>query len=90
MAFDTTHDIVPDSPTNTFATLNPLGEGLSGTLSDGNLKNVMGNAHNSLRGNFYISSGKWYWEVYVVSVTNSLVIGLSSIDEVIGHSIWPS
>jgi len=90
MAFDTTHDIVPDSPTNTFATLNPLGEGLSGTLSDGNLKNVMGNAHNSLRGNFYISSGKWYWEVYVVSVTNSLVIGLSSIDEVIGTAFGPA
>ena len=84
------HDIVSTSPTNTFATLNVLGEGLSGTLSDGNLKNVMGNAHNSLRGNFYISSGQWYWEVYVVSATNSLLIGLSSIDEIIGTTFNPA
>ena len=90
MAITPAHDVVSTSPTNTFATLNPLGEGLSGTLSDGNLKYVMGNAHNSLRGNFYISSGKWYWEVYVVSVTNSLVIGLSSIDEVIGTVFGPA
>lgn len=85
MAFST-HDQVPDSPTNTFATLNPIGHGLTGTLAEGNLKYTSGNQHNSLRGNFYVSSGKWYWEVLLGSLPVGTHVGISSIDEVVNVS----
>ena len=75
--------IVLDNPANNFATLNPLGEGLTGTLAEGNLKYTTGNVHSSTRGNFYVSSGKWYWEVYIVNITVGTHVGISSIDEVV-------
>ena len=74
----TAHPIVPDSPGNNFATLNPIGEGLTGTMSEGNLKYTTGNVHSSTRGNFYVSSGKWYWEVYIVNVPVGTHVGISS------------
>jgi len=77
-----THDIVPDSPTNNFATLNPLIGSLTGTMADGNLKYTMGSVHDGLGSNFYVSSGKYYWETYFVSKSvNELFVGISSIDE---------
>ena len=60
-------DVVPDSPTNNFATFNPL-VAASNTYSEGNLKNASGGAA------WYIQiptmfpagiSGKWYAEFYV-------------------------
>tara|TARA_R110000822_G_scaffold11989_2_gene43294 strand:+ start:373 stop:3600 length:3228 start_codon:yes stop_codon:yes gene_type:complete len=61
-------DVVPDSPTNNFATMNLLHKASSSvTLSEGNLKAAM----NSSSGSGYTIapatmplplSGKWYWE----------------------------
>ena len=82
----TAHPIVPDSPGNNFATLNPIGEGLTGTMSEGNLKYTTGNVHSSTRGNFYVSSGKWYWEVYIGNLPVGTHVGISSIDEVVSTS----
>ena len=67
-------DQVLDSPTNNFATLNPL-VGYSGyavatpTFSEGNLKcktNTSGGGGN-FASNFAVSSGKWYTEYYIES-----------------------
>ena len=72
-------DQVLDSPTNNFATLNPLNTTVSGlsTISEGNLKTNVGGT-----GTRYISSatqamtfGKWYCEVYVIN-TPALTVGL--------------
>ena len=81
-----TDHIRKDSPTNNFATLIPIGEGLTGTMSEGNLKYTTGNVHSSTRGNFYVSSGKWYWEVYIGNVPVGTHVGISSIDEVVSTS----
>ena len=54
-------DQMLDSPTNNFATMNPLDKVLSPTLSEGNLKSSHGNDVES-RATMYVSSGKWYWE----------------------------
>ena len=60
-------DVVLDSPTNNWATMNPL-DGNGPTISEGNLK-VYGDTSYSVfegfKGTFPMSSGKWYWEVYI-------------------------
>ena len=60
-------DQVLDSPTNNWATMNPL-DGNGPTISEGNLK-VFGDTSYSVfegfKGTFPMSSGKWYWEVYI-------------------------
>ena len=63
------HDFVPSSPTNTFATLNPLVL-RGGTLSDGNLKlsgggggNLGGDNTGSFGTILIQRTGKWYVEV---------------------------
>jgi hypothetical protein len=62
-------DVMSDTPTNNFATINPLTNisGLSGTisnLSDGNLYHN-GNGNTTLPTTLAIpaGTGKWYWEV---------------------------
>jgi len=57
-----------DTPTNNFATLNPLSVSAAGTLTEGNTK-ILGNS-GSASGNvnctFAMTSGKWYFEAKVV------------------------
>ena len=62
------YDVVPDSPTNNWCTLNPINPnvGTSVTLAEGNLKAT--GSTNSYSGavpsTYQVNSGKWYWEVY--------------------------
>jgi len=59
MAFSA-EDIVPDSPTNNFATINSLDT--NSTLSEGNLGvETFGNNYYAIC-NFPITEGKWYYE----------------------------
>ena len=78
-------DVVTDSPTNNFCTLNRLNEFASRgymSLSEGNLKSTASGSPNQNRGwksTFAMSSGKWYWEVYFNSSSsdNNGGIGVS-------------
>ena len=65
-------DSLPDTPTNNWATLNPLSpEADQFTVQEGNLKATTAvAAYNVLHGTFGISSGKWYWEVLVQAVNS--------------------
>ena len=70
-------DQVLDSPTNNFATLNPLvpkanASSTFPTLSEGNLKWSGANAsyYSRLLGTIPMTSGKWYWEVYNKEITS--------------------
>tara|TARA_R100001015_G_scaffold669_1_gene201 strand:+ start:252 stop:2654 length:2403 start_codon:yes stop_codon:yes gene_type:complete len=58
-----THDVVPDSPTNNYAVLNPINTHAGATLSEGNLKLLHDSGGGEQPATFAISSGKWYWEV---------------------------
>ena len=60
------HDQVSDSPTNSFAVLNPLDERGSGTLSEGNLQMAFGATNDNVTATQGLNTGKWYWEVYIV------------------------
>jgi len=74
-------DVVPDSPTNSFAVLSPLWARASSnvTYSEGNLKYVKG-ANNwttgVARSSFVPASGKWYWEYRALSTSNATHVGV--------------
>ena len=60
-------DVTEDTPTNNFATLNPLTQsepGNSPTFAEGNLKITMANFDTeSVMATIGVTQGKWYWEV---------------------------
>ena len=73
-----TTDAVKDTPTNNFCTLNPLDKG-SITLSEGNLRATYAAQHETVLGTFGMTSGKWYWEVYMGDTSGSgSIAGLGS------------
>ena len=67
-----THDIVPDSPTNNFCTLNPIDPTTgSPNLEDGNLTFTAGLGYVHANGTFFLESGKWYFEFHPTTELNS-------------------
>jgi hypothetical protein len=67
----TTYDLMKDTPSlvdanaANFCTLNPLDKYSSAVIAEGNLKIGANNNSwtNQARSTFFVSSGKWYWEV---------------------------
>jgi hypothetical protein len=80
-------DVVLDSPTNNFPTLNSIGNDSGVTFSEGNLKASVGSGDTKrCEGTFAVSSGKWYFEVNMLSFSGSstAMIGLKDLS-VSGH-----
>jgi hypothetical protein len=73
-------DSVIDSPTNNFATLNPLTQGSYTRTSEGMLRlsAVYGADLSGISATQYLSSGKWYWEVRPNAVSTYPYIGIGS------------
>jgi len=77
-------DVTTDTPTNNFATINPLANNIyaPGTISEGNLKFSSAATGYSYRlATIGVTSGKWYWEVKAVSFaggTDPFQIGVTS------------
>lgn len=73
-------DQMVDTPTNNYCTLNPLipSDIVRATLSSGNLRATYGGgaAYGSALGTIPITSGKWYWEVFVVVGNSDTDIGV--------------
>ena len=59
----TDSDVMVDSPTNNFCTVNPLDVQTANKLKEGNLWAMSG--LNRSRGTMAVSSGKWYYEVWM-------------------------
>ena len=86
-------DQATDTPTNSFATLNPLYlAAASYTIEEGNLQ-ITANASNawrSLYGNFGITSGKWYWEIKFDAINagdvDNLAVGIVDVEQVVQTS----
>jgi hypothetical protein len=86
-------DQATDTPTNAFATLNPLYlAAASYTIEEGNLQ-ITANASNawrSLYGNFGITSGKWYWEIKFDAINagdvDNLAVGIVDVEQVVQTS----
>jgi hypothetical protein len=76
----TSIDQSTDTPTNNFATMNPLDNANGSTFSEGNCKIVTTNGAESFNtGTIPMFSGKWYWEVKVTSSQNREFIGITDI-----------
>jgi len=72
-------DQATDTPTNNFATLNPLNySSVSKTYAEGNtaLTASNGDDWNATQSNFSVRNGKWYWEVKVTAIGNFAAIGV--------------
>ena len=81
-------DITVDTPTNNFATLNPLSAGsdmrANGSFKEGNCELVNGDTTGESNGQkcsgtMGFANGKWYWEVKLISNTMTAGIVDSSI-----------
>ena len=72
-------DITEDTPTNNFATLNPLGYTSGGAnYSEGNVKINTNDATRSAGvSTIGVSSGKWYWEIKHTSGASNSQVGIS-------------
>ena len=67
------NDSVTDTPTNNFATLNPLSLiAAGGTFSNGNLDFTADSNYATRTGNISLKTGKWYWEVIITNVGTDL------------------
>ncbi len=69
------NDSLEDTPTNNYPTLNPLDFGGDSSnyqvLSNGNLQvKAQSSVWSSTRGTFHVKTGKWYWEVKIVSAAS--------------------
>jgi hypothetical protein len=78
-------DQMVDTPTNNFCTANPLSSFTgyaTATLSEGNLRaSLPDNAE--AKGTMSVSSGKWYYEAYMVSTPNNkCAVGIHKTDAI--------
>jgi hypothetical protein len=78
------NDTVSDSPTDNFATLNPLDAEANLTLSDGNLRcaNPADSDAEAIRATIGVSSGQWYWEITCIanSAGDNFMFGIATAD----------
>jgi len=81
-------DVVLDSPTNNFATLNPLQKG-GVTLSQGNLQHKASNAWASVLGTMNLNDGNaYYWEVCIKVAIHHTVLGIGTKDTDLNGTIY--
>jgi hypothetical protein len=76
----TSIDQTTDTPTNNFATWNPLFALGNQTFTEGNLRLATGTTGGSI-GTIAVNTGKWYWESKIISTAtaNARVAGISSL-----------
>jgi hypothetical protein len=69
-----------DSPSNVFATMNPIDSyWMAATYSNGNNKVVTQGSHmTSMAATLGVSSGKYYWEVKADDVTGQMLTGIDT------------
>ena len=92
-------DVTEDTPTNNFATLNPLDRHANVVLSEGNLQtvNTSGGGHYPIFTNMAFKSGKWYaefkradgnnWKAAIMSIDHDA--GSLNVDSTVGNSTSP-
>ena len=71
-------DVTTDTPTNNFATLNPLDNFYAqATFSEGNCKfSAAGSPTTYVRSTQGVANGKWYWEVKIIDKAGGTSIGV--------------
>ena len=75
-------DVLPDSPTNNFAVMNPLWKSSNTVLEEGNLYLPSRSYYSNAVGTIGVSSGKWYFEARVGNNVGSYyTIGVIATDD---------
>ena len=79
-------DIIEDTPTNNFCTLNPLDPVQGAVYTEGNCKTVTNSSNrNYVTGTFGLTTGKWYWEAKLTAVTSNQTdqafFGIADLDD---------
>ena len=85
-------DIVNDTPVSNHAVLNGIDHSGGTTLAEGNLEYDT-SGWNEIRGTMGVSSGKWYYEVYVDNFTTpgeAFSVGIAEVDGAITSDYWSS
>jgi hypothetical protein len=78
----TSVDQSTDTPTNNFATLNPLVGGTSSTFTNGNLSGTIPPINGAVVANIAVNSGKWYCEFkFNGSIGDYMIIGVSDMSK---------
>ena len=87
----TESDVMVDSPTNNFCTLNPLDRDGDVVVSEGNLKgSAAGAQHDAIRGTFGMSTGKWYYEAVLPAVESYVHFGISNTTWLVTGNVYDS
>jgi len=75
-------DVMSDTPTDNFSTMNPVSQGGSIGFSEGNLRLVGGTSISRIaKGTQAVNSGKYYWELTLESRSGSgMSVGVCSAD----------
>ena len=74
-------DVTTDTPTNNFATMNPLGTNDISTFSEGNCKLTTGSAASTSGANIAMTNGKWYAEFICTAKTSAnMFVGIVRVD----------
>ena len=83
-------DVVIDTPTNNFCTLNSVDGGA--TFSEGNLKaTTAASDGRRILATIGVESGKWYWEFKpLVNVTNGIALGVTLTSDVTSGNLGAS
>jgi len=79
-----------DTPSNVFATMNPLNKGANVTLSNGNLTCVGSGTYVSVSSTLAVNTGKWYWEAKcnTASPNNRLNVGILKTTANMANTQW--
>ena len=78
------NDSLEDTPTNNFCTYNPLDSNTGIDFTNGNLVLNTSQGFDLAKSTFFLSSGKWYWEV-TCDDTGSGFIGVSDQDDALNN-----
>ena len=76
------NDILDDTPTNNFCTWNASDNHSNITVSNGGLYTSISSGFKLQRATYYLTSGKWYWEVVCDDTGNGFVGVCDSTDSV--------
>jgi len=82
-------DVVPDSMTNNFATLNNVHpNAATGNFSEGNLRSYQDQSpYTDFYATFAVSSGKWYWEARAAGTATQQIWGFAREDALVTGNI---
>lgn len=80
-----------DTGSVTFATWDPSNLGTDATLSNGNLRLQYGSAstRTATPGNLSMTSGKWYWEIYLLEPDARLLTGIANTNSPASIGLYP-